>query len=93
MDGLINKILVLIMSIFLCGCKTASTLSTINPLYEDYLKAGEKPPKDVEKWIPQKKMEAKGMGKIEADFDKNKIKRDSGFKVPDVDVDLDKLSD
>lgn len=85
----------LILLLCLTGCKTSTTLSTINPIYEEYLKAGEKPPKDVKMWIPQKKMEADGIGKIEADFEKDTIKRDSGLslKVPDISLDIDKLGD
>ena len=86
-----QTIAIILSCVMLCGCKTSTTLSSINPTYKECLIKGEKPPDDLEMWIPEKKMEADGIGKIESDFDENKIKRDSGFKVPNISLDVDKL--
>ena len=85
--------IVLLFSFLLCGCKTLTVLSTVNPAYRKCLEEGRKPPDDLEKWIPEKKMEADGIGKIEADFKKDTIKRDSGLelKTPNLKVDVDEL--
>lgn len=65
-------LLIIIMAIFLCGCRTISSrYELINGIMTEV-----------------ERMEIRGVGQNEADFDKKKISNDSGIaiKIPDINI-------
>ncbi len=67
-----NKCIILLASLFLLsGCKTIAIR------YE---------PDAAGKMIAVEQMEIRGVGKVEADFKAQKIKGDSGIKIPELKV-------
>jgi len=97
-------VLVLVTSLMaLTGCRTTGLHSVINPIYEAKVNelAATKPVPAAEKieealegipkWLDKEKMDMRGVGKNEVDFDKDKIKNDSGFKVPFGDTSVQDL--
>lgn len=44
------------------------------------------------KYIPEEYMKIQGLGSKKADFEKGKIENDTGFRVPDISLDVDKLN-
>ncbi len=77
--GLISAVLgCMIMS----GCKTVAIRYEANPNYKPNSEKAE----EKEEWVVKEKMELRGVGKNEADFKAQKIKNDSGIKIPELRV-------
>ena len=78
----IRFMVLIVLVVFLSGCKSTGTSWKVNPAYSKLLEAGEKPPKDMAIWIPDKKMELKGIGKNVVDYANEKQSKDSSWKMP-----------
>ena len=65
----------IIVSLFLSGC---ATLAERGKVVDG-------------KYIPEEFMRIRGLGSKKADFEKGKLENDTGFRIPDISLDVDKL--
>ncbi len=89
-----RRAFVILLMVFLCGCKSTGKYSVIHPLYEaktNELAARDKVPtpkeikqayKGIPKWLDKEKLTLSGVGENIVDFSNKKISKDSSWKMP-----------